>query len=471
MPTQPEWRLTAEDVVRVLGGELRAGSPAEEIGPVSIDSRTLESGDLFLAIRGERFDGHEFVGQAIDAGAKGVVVSEGAALGGLGGRPLLVIVVRDTVRALQQLAQHVRRESGAQVVAITGSTGKTSTKEIAFEFLSLRYRAVRNRGNLNNHIGLPLSLMALRHRPQLAVMELGMNHRGEIAQLVAIAEPNVCVWTNVGQAHLGFFESSDALADAKAEIMEGADARSVLVTNADDVAIMRRTRTFPGRVVTFGLKEPADISATRVHDLGVKGMAAVLRTPAGQVEFDVPLLGRGQLANVLAAMAVALQFQVPIAEIVKRAATLRLPPHRGDVLRLRDGIVVIDDSYNSSPAALEVMLETVRVERPRGRKIAVLGEMLELGRHAGELHRRGGAAAAACGLDLLVVVGGDAAREMADAAVRAGLDAGAVHHASTSEQAAEDLVSAVGSGDLVLVKGSRGVRTDIIVARLTSELA
>ena len=229
-----------------MGGELRAGRPDDEVGPVSIDSRSLEAGDLFFAIRGDRFDGHEFAGQAIEAGAKGVVVSDAASLGGLAGRSQIVIIVRDTVQALQQLARHVRHESGARVVAITGSTGKTSTKEIVFEFLSLRYQAVRNRDNLNNHIGLPLSLMALRHRPQLAVMELGMSHRGEIAQLVAIAQPDVCVWTNVGQAHVGFFESSDDLADAKAEIMQGADTHSLLVANADDGAIMRRTRLFPG---------------------------------------------------------------------------------------------------------------------------------------------------------------------------------------------------------------------------------
>ena len=471
MPTQPEWWLAANDVARVMGGELRAGRPDDEVGPVSIDSRSLEAGDLFFAIRGDRFDGHEFAGQAIEAGAKGVVVSDAASLGGLAGRSQIVIVVRDTVQALQQLARHVRHESGARVVAITGSTGKTSTKEIVFEFLSLRYQTVRNRDNLNNHIGLPLSLMALRHRPQLAVMELGMSHRGEIAQLVAIAQPDVCVWTNVGQAHVGFFESSDDLADAKAEIMQGADTHSLLVANADDGAIMRRTRLFPGRVVTFGLKQSADVSAASIDDLGVKGTAAVIGTPVGQVEINVPLLGRGQLANVLAAVTVALQFQVPLEAIVKRAAVLRLPARRGDVVRLRDDIVVIDDSYNSSPMALEATLEVVRVERPSGRKIAVLGEMLELGSHARDLHRRCGAVAAACGLDLLVTVGGDAAREMADAAVRAGLDAGAVRHTATSEQAAEDVASTVRAGDLVLVKGSRGVRTDIVVARLTSDLA
>jgi UDP-N-acetylmuramoyl-tripeptide--D-alanyl-D-alanine ligase len=204
-----------------MGGTVRAGSPEREFTGVSIDTRTLKAGELFVAIRGERFDGADFVGAALDAGAGGVVVARGGReLPSTAGMrsPIAVIEVDDAIDALQALAQAVRRASGTKVVAITGSAGKTTTKEVTAEFLAGRYRVVRNRGNFNNHIGLPLSLIDLRQRPEIAVVELGMNHAGEIRTLVRIAEPDVRVWTNVGEAHLGFFESVDAIAEAKAEM-------------------------------------------------------------------------------------------------------------------------------------------------------------------------------------------------------------------------------------------------------------
>ena len=232
------------------------GDPAREFAGVSIDTRTLAASELFFAIRGERFDGADFAGVAIDAGAAGVVVPRGRGrdlAAREGGQPLSVVFeVDDTTVALQALARAVRRASGAKVVAITGSAGKTTTKEVTSEFLETRYRVIRNRGNLNNHIGLPLSLLELRHRPEMAVVELGMNHAGEISTLVGVAEPDVRVWTNVGEAHLGFFASMDAIAEAKAEILEGASSSTILVANADDERVARWARRFGGRLLTFG---------------------------------------------------------------------------------------------------------------------------------------------------------------------------------------------------------------------------
>src|SRR5262249_44325983 len=218
-----------------------------------------------------------------------------------------VIEVADTIGALQSLARAIRRESGTKVVAITGSAGKTTTKEVTSELLSARYRVVRNRGNLNNHIGLPLSLMELRERPEIAVVELGMSHAGEISTLVRIAEPEVRVWTNVGEAHLGFFASVGAIADAKAEIFEGARPTDVLVSNADDPLIAARVNRFRGRVVTFGIEQAADVAATAIADHGIDGMTARVTTPGGWIDLATPLAGRANLANVLAATAVAIQ--------------------------------------------------------------------------------------------------------------------------------------------------------------------
>jgi UDP-N-acetylmuramoyl-tripeptide--D-alanyl-D-alanine ligase len=465
--------LTAADVAAATQGRLVHGDAAAAIERIAIDSRVLQPGDLFVAIKGERLDGHDFVGDALARGAIGVVVHDAAVVERLAreGRPSLLIAVGDTVRALQDVARRVRRQSNARVVAITGSAGKTTTKEVAAEFLSARYRVFRNKGNLNNHIGLPLSLLELRSRPELAVVELGMSHPGEIRTLVGIAEPEVRVWTNVGDAHLGFFASADAIAEAKAEILEGARPDDVAVVNADDWRVMAHARRFSGRVVTFGIDEAADVRATEVRHLGLDGTSARVTTRSGDSLLETPLLGRGNLGNVLAAAAVAIQFGIPLWEIVDRARTLRPANHRGELLRLAGGVTLIDDSYNSSPAALKNALGIVAGATGSARKVAVLGEMLELGAHAGALHRDCGRAAAEAGLDLLIAVGGAPARELADAAVASGMPQRAVVHAGTSEEAAAIARQRVRPGDLVLVKGSRGIRTDQVVERLKAEFA
>jgi UDP-N-acetylmuramoyl-tripeptide--D-alanyl-D-alanine ligase len=382
-----------------------------------------------------------------------------------------IVSVADTTRALQDIARDVRRRAGTKVVAITGSAGKTTTKEVAADFLSTRFRVFRNKGNLNNHIGLPLSLLELRSKPDVAVVELGMNHPGEIRTLVRVAEPEVRVWTNVGDAHVGFFASSDAIADAKAEILEQARSTDRLVANADDDRIAARMTSFGGTVTTFAVDRPADVQATSVEDRGLDGTRAVVRTPIGEMRLETPLLGLGNLANVLAATAVAIAFDVPLDAIADRARLLRPAHHRGELLRLPGGLTLIDDSYNSSPSALRRALHVVKAASGSARKLAVLGEMLELGAHSERLHRECGAAAAEAGLDLLISVGGTAAKALADQAIVNGMAAGAVSYVDTNAAAAELAAQLTRPGDLVLVKGSRGIGTDVVVDRLKAEYA
>ena len=461
-------RLTLGWIARATGGRLHAGDPDVEVAEVVTDSRGLQAGDLFVALRGPRFDGHAFVADVLARGARGALVDhvDAAVAGGAG-----VIEVGDTLIGLQALAHAVRETAATQVIAITGSAGKTTTKETIADFLGTRFRVVKNKGNLNNHIGLPLSLMQLRTGPDVAVMELGMNHAGEISTLVAIADPDVRVWTNVGDAHLGFFASADAIADAKAEILEGAGEQDVLVCNADDTRVMVRARRFRGRTLTFGMAPGATVRAYGVEDLGLRGMRAKLITPAGEATIETPLLGRGNLSNVLAATAVALAFGVPLDDVVSRAARLQPADRRGAVRTLREGVVVVDDSYNSSPSALRRALEVVAHEGHAERKIAVLGEMLELGDHATALHEDCGRAAAAAQLDELFAIGGEPARALARAAVEAGMPASHVHYVEKSDEAARLVVGAVRAGDLILVKGSRGIRTDIVADRIAAEFA
>lgn len=463
--------LTAGVVAEACQGRLLAGRPTEPLGAFSTDTRTLRPGDAFIALVGPHFDGHQFVGEAASRGAAAVLVSTVDALADHRAGNAAVILVPDTLGALQSLARHVRRVSGARVVAVTGSAGKTTTKEATAALLSLRYRTMRNRGNLNNHIGLPLSLLELQDGHEMAVVELGMNHAGEIARLVAIAEPDVRVWTNVGNAHLEHFESVDAIADAKAEVLNDADAETVFVANADDPRVTARIAGFPGRVVTFGVEQSADVRAVSVHSRGVEGQDAVVRTLAGELGLSLRLPGAGHLANVLAAIAVALHFNVPPSAIVERVSTLAPAHHRGELVRLARGIRLLDDCYNSSPSALAQALQVVAATQVSGKKVAVLGEMLELGTWSEALHRECGRAVEAAGITRLVTVGATAAAVLAREAVAAGLDPRAVVHVADSDQAIGALASVVGEGDLVLVKGSRGIGLDRVVDRLKVELA
>ncbi len=462
-------RLTVGWLAAAVAGRIVSGDPERVVGNITTDSRSLQGGDFFIALRGARFDAHAFVNEVLERGALGVLVEEIPARDFA--PDTVVIAANDTTRALQDLAHAVREATATKVVAITGSAGKTTTKDTIADFLSASHRVVKNKGNLNNHIGLPLSLLQLRDKPDVAVMELGMNHAGEIRTLVAIADPDVRVWTNVGDAHIGFFASPDAIADAKAEILEAAEPHDVLVCNADDGRVMARAIHFAGRVVTFGEVQGASVRAIDIEDRGVNGMRARVATPAGEHVIETPLLGRGNLANVLAATAVALEFDVPLDTIAARAAALRPSDRRGAVHRLRGGLTLIDDSYNSSPAALKRALEVLAKEATAARKVAVLGEMLELGAHAEDKHRECGRAAAAAGLAALFAVGGTPARALADEAVAAGMTASHVTYYKTSDAAASSIAGSLRAGDVVLVKGSRGTRTDLIADRIAEEFA
>jgi UDP-N-acetylmuramoyl-tripeptide--D-alanyl-D-alanine ligase len=462
-------RLTAAIVANATGGRLRQGREDQVIAGFTTDSRRIVRGQLFIALRGERFDGATFAAASLKAGACGVLVPVATSVDAP--EDAIVIEAPDTLLALQNLGHYVRRQSGAQVVAITGSAGKTSTKEATADFLSARYTVYRNAGNLNNHIGLPISLLELASRPDIAVVELGMNHAGEIRRLVELSEPEVRVWTNVGDAHVGFFGSVEAIAGAKAEVLEGAGPTTRLVANADDALVMAHADRFPGITTTFGVGEDADVRAVDVKDDGVRGTSARLETPAGAVPLRVSLAGRGPLLNVLAAAAVALAFDIPLEQIASRAATLTAAPRRGQVIELGRGVTLVDDSYNSSPAALSRALDALAATTPEGRRIAALGEMRELGDLSIELHEESGRRAVDAGVETLIAVGGDSAKALADAAIASGLAPERVSYFTTSTDAADAVGALLAPGDVVLVKGSRGTRMDIVADRVKQEWA
>ena len=455
--------FTAGLVAEATGGRLTAGTSGATFAGVSIDSRTATAGALFVAIVGDRFDGHAFVGNAVAQGAAGLLVS----------RPVdappgvAVITVPDTVDALQNLARSIRRGSGAMVIAITGSAGKTSTKELTASLLATRYRVFRNKGNLNNHIGLPLSLTELTAGYDMAVVELGMNHAGEIRALVGIAEPDVRVWTNVGDAHIGFFGTREAVAAAKAEILEGATASTLSVLNADDPLVMAAARGAVGRIVTFGASPAATVRATTIEDRGFEGCKLGVMTPAGPLRLNLSLPGRAQVMNALAAIAVAQAYGIDARAIEDSLAAAAPVPRRGSLMA-RNGVTVVDDTYNASPAAMDMMLETLAATHA-SRRVAVLGEMKELGEAARELHERCGRTAAGSGVDLLVAVGGPVVDGLAAGAIAGGIPGSHIYRFENSHDAAAPVKRLVRPGDVVLVKGSRSTRMDVVADALLAE--
>lgn len=452
--------LTAGEMAAAFGGVLAHGPADRALPTVSIDTRTIAPGDLFVAIRGPRFDGHGFVADAIARGAGGVVVSDAAAVTST---VVPAIVVDDTLHGLQEAARVIRRRAASTVVAITGSAGKTTTKEIAATLLSRRFTTFRNRGNLNNHLGLPLSLFELHTAPDYAVMELGMSGFGEIRRLVSIAEPQVRVWTNVGEAHLGFFASVDQIAIAKEEILEDATPDQVFVANAGDPRVMERVPGFAGQVITFGVDVPADVSITHARARGFDGTAARLSLRGDVRDIQTSLLGSANLSNIAAASAVAMHAGLDADAIVDGVADLVPASHRGEVVRTDGGWVVIDDAYNSSPSALVRALQTLTTTP--GRHVAVLGEMLELGEFSERYHAECGKATGHLGVAVVVAVGGAPARALADAAIAAGVTD--VHYVGDSAAGATLARQLVLDGDAVLVKGSRGIRMEAVVKALT----
>jgi UDP-N-acetylmuramoyl-tripeptide--D-alanyl-D-alanine ligase len=437
--------LSLAEIQEVIAAEMVQAAPADPtvVRGWSIDSRTIREGELFFAIPGERYDGHAFTAAAFERGAIAAVVSE--PIEGAAG-PLLK--VRDTVQALQILARRARRVWGRPIVAVTGSAGKTSTKDIIASLLSVKFRVGKTAGNFNNHIGLPLSLLRIPSDAEVGVIEIGMNHAGEIRALSAIAEPQIGVVTNVGYAHLEAFSSIDGIAAAKRELIEALPPSGVAVLNADDARVSAFRNTHPGETITFGFSEHADV---RAQDAVIHPEGAAF-TVAG-VRFETSLIGRHAVLNILTGLAVARWFGIEWEALVGPVAALAPGKMRGERTQWR-GITILNDAYNSNPEAARYMIDALWKEAGQ-RRIAVLGEMLELGHLSESLHRDLGAYAASHGVDVLIGVRG-VSRFMVDEARKAGLSDHAAFFFEEPEDAGVFLRDFVRAGDAILFKASRG---------------
>ena len=480
-------RWTVQEVAHSLRVAVPPGlSPLARLAGVSIDSRAVGRGQLFIAIRGPRHDGHDFVAAALQAGAEAAVVASDR----------VSAYPRRDSREAHCHERYAGRAAGVgtsgsarlgrRIAAVTGSVGKTTTKEILAALLGAKFRVLKSEGNLNNEYGLPLTLLRLEPEDKAAVVELGMSHRGELRRLAEIAEPEVGVVTRVAPVHLEFFASVDEIALAKRELIEGlAGPGPVAVLNADDPRVARFTEVARGRVLTFGCGAQADFRAEKIQDHGAAGSEFDLIANGERIRLRLALPGRHSIENALAALAAASVWDIGPFEAADVLRHIKVGEMRGRLLEFAAGFAVINDSYNSNPVALGAMIDLLshtgvshagvsgshagaQSGAKNGtyrRRILAAGEMLELGPDSASLHRQAGRAAAAQGLDCIVAVQGQAA-EIVNGAIGAGMPASRALFFGDSSAAAEFLADFVRPGDLLLVKGSRGVKMERIVDAL-----
>jgi UDP-N-acetylmuramoyl-tripeptide--D-alanyl-D-alanine ligase len=455
--------ISIDDLLAATGGRLQAPTSVRSFRLAVVDSRRVTPESLFVALPGERTDGHRFVAEAVAAGASAVLVEREVALPA--GADVAVVRVADALRAFQDLAGWWRDRFAVRVVGITGSTGKTLAKEVTADVLARTLSVLRNEGNLNSETGLPMTLLRLEPGHQVAVLEMGMYTVGEIARLVEISHPEVGVVLAVHPTHLERAGSLDRIAQAKSELPRGLPADGLAVLNADDPRVAAMAALTPARVRTFGLGRGAEVRAVDVVSEGLGGVAFTLSAPWGEQRVRSAAPGRHLVRHALAAAAVAEHFAVPMSEIAAALETGSHAPHRMAVEELPGGVTLVDDTYNASPVSVSAALELL-AETPvgAGRRLAVLGDMLELGPDERALHERIGAQAAAV-LDGLLAVG-ERGRWIGEAAKAAGLVRVAFAPDAEAAVAAVDEALHPVAGDVLLVKGSRGIALDRLVAAL-----
>lgn len=464
-------KLKLEEIAEHVCGRLTHGSGASEAQGYSIDTRTIEEGDLFFAIRGPRFDGHDYLRAAGERGAVAAVVASDFVVSDL---ELPCIQVDSPTRALGMLAREVRKRWGRLVIGVTGSVGKTTTKEMIASLLEARFSVLRTRGNLNNDLGLPLSLLRVQDTHDVMVLEMGMSGPGEIRHLAEIALPNEGVVTNVNPVHLEFFDSVDQIATAKAELVQGLvggpRGKKKVFLNADDSRVRAMGDRFDGEVVMFGASPEASFRVRNVEDLGLEGTAFTLSHDNRSVDFKCPLPGTHNVSNAAAAIALAVEHGVAWESVSKLVRDFSTTGLRGVVRRYEAGFVVVDDSYNSNPAALKEMIRLVAALPDFERRILVAGEMLELGDSSGALHAECGRVAREAGIDLIVGVGAGA-RELLQGAEAAGATSDALIFVDSADAAGELLAGKLRGGDVVLLKASRSVGLDQVSEILNRRFA
>ena len=452
------------EIASMCGAKLLREALGVTVSHISKDTRTLRPGDLYIGLRGDHFDGNAFAVQAIEKGAAAVLLDSPAEAERLSGS-VPVLLAENSLTALTKLAAAWRAKLNLKVLGITGSSGKTSTKEFAAAVLGSKFKVVKTQGNLNNHIGLPLSILAASSSDTAAVWEIGMNHPGEIAPLAALAQPNCAIITNIGTAHIEYMKNRDAIALEKGMLAEAVPAEGSVILPAEDDKTESIAARCRAKVVLTGINN-GNLTATEIMPTQI-GMSFRVLVHAGEqttnAQASIAVQGLHMVQNALMAIAAGLEFGVPLESAVKALAHTELAGGRLE-RRIHKGVVFLDDTYNANPDSMEAALSTLRFMPSTGRRIAVLGKMGELGEYAAEGYSRTGCAAAKYA-DVLVTVGSEA-RQISEAARAAGLNR--IHEVEDTSAAARILDQLARSGDLVLVKGSRSARMETLFQKLQS---
>ncbi len=444
--------MDIRDILNATGSRLIRGNMNTPIKGISTDSRVIREGEVFLALKGKVFDGHNFIPEAIRKGARVLVLeAEWVKAEGIETFKLPIVVVDDTLSALGEIAAFHRNLFHIPTVAITGSNGKTTTKEMAVNVLKRTCRVLSSKGTENNAIGVPLTLLRINHFHQVVILELGMNHRGEISKLADIARPSIGVITNIGPSHLEFLKTLAGVAAAKCELLNSIDGNGTAILNGDDARLMFHAAAFKMNKITFGFGEGCHI---RGRDLRHReGGFDFVVDELG--EFRLNMEGRHNIYNALATIALARSLKIEVEEIRNGLAAFTPLPLRMEEISIGD-IKIIRDCYNANPQSMQSALAALKEMAPPGRKIVVCGDMLELGESAREYHRRVGEYIAALGFDVLITVG-ELSQEVAAAAWENGMDEESIFTCSSTGEAGEKLARTVKFGDLVLIKGSREI--------------
>jgi UDP-N-acetylmuramoyl-tripeptide--D-alanyl-D-alanine ligase len=460
--------FTISEILEATRGALAQPGAFAALGGVTTDSRTCQAGDLFIPLKGENFDGHKFIPGALQRGARGLLVEAnnldqaGAIVSQVIPKEVTVIAVPDTLTALGDLARAWRRRFAIPVVALTGSCGKTTTKEMTAAVLGRAYRVLKNTMNLNNLIGMPQTLLELDTGYGAAVVEMGMNRFGEIHRLTCIAEPTVGLLLNAHPAHTEGVGDLDGVVRAKGELVGALPPAATLIYNADDPRLAPRAREFPGRTLSFGLEPRADLRAHNRRSWGVVGQTAAISFRGATWTLRLPVAGEHMLLNALAATAAGLCLGLAPEETAAALAGFRPVARRSQVETLASGINLLNDCYNANPGSMAVALRTLAELGDKGRLAAALGDMLELGEHSVQAHRDLGRLAAAAGLDILVIYG-NFKDEVAAGAQAAGLDSSQVVPVATRKEGARVLKEFLQPGDWLLVKGSRSMHMEGLI--------
>ncbi|HEX8171091.1 MAG TPA: UDP-N-acetylmuramoyl-tripeptide--D-alanyl-D-alanine ligase [Thermoanaerobaculia bacterium] len=455
MPT-----LTFDQLARMIGGTVVQGGDVTS-SSVVIDSREVKDDSVFFAIKGERLDGHDFLPQAL-ATARGAVVSRVPE-----NTDKALIKVDDTTAALQQLARAIREREDFTLIGITGSAGKTTTKEMIATLVGTERRTHKSWGNFNNQIGAPLCLDNMPDDAQVVVSEMGMNHAGEIAQIAGLMRPHVGVYTNIAPVHIEFFSNGiEGIAAAKRELLENVIPGGTIIVNNDNEHVVRISRGFDGRIVTYGVEHDADFRGRDIRERGLLGTRFTLEAEGASRELELALPGRHNLDNLLAAIATARAIGISWDGIERGVREVKPAYHRGVIIPWR-GATLYDDTYNSNPYALGRTLELMAKADVEGRRIAVIGDMLELGEQELQFHTDAGRQIPKS-IDLVIGVG-KRTQSLLDGAREAGFRDEQLHHFDTAQEAGEFLRNEIQEGDLVLVKGSRGVGLDKAIAMLEEQ--